>query len=150
MGSVTDEAGAGLWGACGLVVGGFVRHVGGNVSPDKYYPIATTTDHPLVCRSGAHSCGDAHHNCTFVRFCARAREDVQGMGVHILRGRTSYLATLSRFDDLVPLSFTEAPLACHHEGCPLMLLPIHLEFAWVLYLAICACPQQKTCGHGDH
>ena len=29
--------------------------------------------------SGAHSCGDAHHNCTFVRLCAWAREDVQGM-----------------------------------------------------------------------
>ena len=58
------------------------------------------------------------------------------MGVHVLRRRTSYLATLSRFDDLVPLSFTEAPLACHHEGCPLMLLPIHLEFAWVFYLAV--------------
>jgi len=27
--------------------------------------------------SGAHSCGDVHHNCTFVRFSARAREDVQ-------------------------------------------------------------------------
>ena len=29
--------------------------------------------------SGAHSCGDVHHNCTFVRLCARAREDVQGI-----------------------------------------------------------------------
>ena len=76
---VMDEAGAGFQGALRLVVGRFVRRMGVSVSPDKYYPIATTTDHPLVCRSGAHSCGDAHHNCTFVRFCARAREDVQGV-----------------------------------------------------------------------
>lgn len=51
--------------------------MGGGVSPDKYRPIATTMNHPVACRSGAHSCGDAHHNCTFVRLCARGREDVQ-------------------------------------------------------------------------
>ena len=34
------------------------------------------------------------------------------------------LALLGGFDDLVPISLGEAPLACHHEGRPSMLFPI--------------------------
>lgn len=48
------------------------------VSPDKYRAIRSGTNRLIACWSGAHSCGDAHHNCTFVRLCAQAREDVQG------------------------------------------------------------------------
>ena len=50
------------------------------------------------------------------------------------------LALLGGFDDLVPLSHGEAPLACHHEGRPSMLFPIHLELTRVHHPAICACP----------
>ena len=50
------------------------------------------------------------------------------------------LAPLGGFDDLVPLSLTEAPLACHHVGIPSMLLPIHLELTRVYHLSICPCP----------
>ena len=50
------------------------------------------------------------------------------------------LALLGSFDDLVPLSLGEAPLAGHHEGHPSMLLPIELEFAWVRRLRICTHP----------
>ena len=60
-----------------------------------------------------------------------------------------YLAPLGRFDDLVPLSLTEAPLACHHVGCPLMLLTIHLEFAWVHQPAICPCTRKSSRNHRD-
>jgi len=49
------------------------------VSPDKYCPRRITINRTIASWSGAHSCGDAHHNCTFVRFHARAREDVQGV-----------------------------------------------------------------------
>ena len=89
--------------------------MGGGVSPDKYHPIATTMNRPVACWSDAHSCGDAHHNCTFVRFCARAREDVQGVG------RTSshayqHLALLGGFNDLVPISLGEAPLTGKSQG----------------------------------
>jgi len=57
--------------------------MGGSVSPDKYCPIWIATNRTAASWSSAHSCGDAHHNCTFVRFCAQVREDVQGMGVSI-------------------------------------------------------------------
>ena len=50
------------------------------------------------------------------------------------------LALLGGFDDLVPLSLTEAPLACHHVGIPSMLLPINLELTRVYHLSICSCP----------
>lgn len=59
------------------------------------------------------------------------------------------LALLGGFDNLVPLSLTEAPLACHHVGCPLMLLTIHLEFAWVHQPAICPCARESSCNHRD-
>lgn len=60
-----------------------------------------------------------------------------------------YLAPLGGFDDLVPLSLTEPPLACHHVGCPLMLLAIHLEFAWVHQPAICPCARKSSRNHRD-
>ena len=58
--------------------------------------------------------------CRRGRMCRRGRTPSRGY---------EYLALLSGFDDLVPLSLTEPPLAGHHVGCPLMLLAIHLEFA---------------------
>ena len=50
------------------------------------------------------------------------------------------LTLLGGFDDLVPLSLTEAPLACHHEGHPSMLFPIHLELTRVHHAGVCAHP----------
>ena len=47
-GSVWDEAGAGFWGACGLVLGGFVRRMGGGVSPDKYCPKWSTMNRTIA------------------------------------------------------------------------------------------------------
>ena len=52
--------------------------MGRGVSPDKYCPRWIAINRTIASWSGAHSCGDAHHNCTFVRFCAQGREDVQG------------------------------------------------------------------------
>ena len=50
------------------------------------------------------------------------------------------LALLGGFDNLVPLSLTEAPLAGHHVGIPSMLLPINLELTRVYHLSVCSCP----------
>ena len=47
------------------------------------------------------------------------------------------LGLLGSFDDLVPLSLTEAPLACHHVSIPSMLLPIHLELIRVHHAGVC-------------
>ena len=113
--------------------------MGGDVSPDKYRPRWIAINRTVASWSGAHSCGDTHHNCTFVRFCARAREDVQAWA------RTSscayrHLALLGGFDDLVPLSHGEAPLAGHHEGRPSMLFPIYLELTRVHHAGVCTHP----------
>ena len=68
--------------------------MGEGVSPDKYRTIRTGANRLVACWSGAHSCGDADHNCTFVRFYAWAREDVQGVGTHIrILGRRKRRAT---------------------------------------------------------
>ncbi len=75
----------GVSGASRLVVGGFVRRMDGSISRGKVLSDSrTTTDHPLVCRSGAHSCGDAHHNCICAigearagRMCKRCRSRAQ-------------------------------------------------------------------------
>jgi len=48
-GSVWDEAVAGFWGACGLVVGWFVRRMGGGVSPDKCRAIRIDTNRCVTC-----------------------------------------------------------------------------------------------------
>lgn len=50
------------------------------------------------------------------------------------------LAPLGGFDNLVPISLGEAPLAGHHVGIPSMLLPINLELTRVYHLSICSCP----------
>ena len=50
------------------------------------------------------------------------------------------LALLDGFNDLVPLSHGEAPLAGHHVGIPSMLLPINLELTRVYHLSVCSCP----------
>lgn len=77
-GSLWEEVGAGFWGVHGLFVGRFVRRMGEGVSPDKYCPAWIGANRPVACQSIAHSFGDADHNCTSVRLCVRAREDVQG------------------------------------------------------------------------
>ena len=59
------------------------------------------------------------------------------------------LALLGGFDDLVPLSLGEAPLACHHEGRPSMLFPIYLELTRVHHPAICACPRKSSHNRRD-
>ena len=59
------------------------------------------------------------------------------------------LSLLGGFNDLVPLSLTEAPLAGHHISCPLKLLAIHLEFAWVHQPAICPCARKSSRNHRD-
>ena len=122
--------------------------MGGGVSPDKYCPRWIAINRTITSWSGAHSCGDAHHNCTFVRFCARAREDVQARArtpSHAYQG----LALLGGFDNLVPLSLTEAPLACHHVGIPSMVLPINLELTRVYHLSICSCPRKSSHNRRD-
>ena len=84
------------------------------------------------------------HLCVCVRrggrMCRHGRTPSRGY---------EYLALLSGFDDLVPLSLTEPPLACHHVGCPLMLLAIHLEFAWVHQPAICPCARKSSRNRRD-
>ena len=50
------------------------------------------------------------------------------------------LALLGGFNDLVPLSLTEAPLAGHHEGRPSMLFPIYLELTRVRHAGVCTHP----------
>ena len=60
-----------------------------------------------------------------------------------------HLALLDGFNDLVPLSHGEAPLACHHEGRPSMLFPIHLELTRVHHPAICACPRKSSHNRRD-
>ena len=50
------------------------------------------------------------------------------------------LALLGGFNDLAPLSLTEAPLACHHEGRPSMLFPIYLELTRILHPGVCTHP----------
>ena len=51
-----------------------------------------------------------------------------------------HLALLGGFDDLVPLSHGEAPLAGHHEGRPSMLFPIYLELTRVHHAGVCTHP----------
>ena len=50
------------------------------------------------------------------------------------------LALLGGFNDLVPLSLTEAPLAGHHVSCPSMLFPIYLELTRVHHAGVCTHP----------
>ena len=122
--------------------------MGGGVSLDKYFPRRIATNRTVASWSGAHSCGDAHHNCTFVRFCARAREDVQAR-VRTPSRAYQRLALLGGFNNLVPLSLGEAPLARHHEGIPSMLLPINLELTRVHHPAICTCPRKSSHNRRD-
>ena len=73
---------------------------------------------PITYWSGAHSCGDAHHNCTFVRLSARTREDVQGVGtsIHILEGHKRRAMQQS------PCSRTTAPNLLICRRYPLLLV----------------------------
>ena len=99
--------------------------------------------------------GAAHTRAVMRIITAHLCDSVRGRGRMCRTGaRTSSLgheclALLGSFDDLVPLSFAEPPLACHHVGCPLMLLTIHLEFAWVHQPAICPCARNSSRNHRD-
>ena len=59
------------------------------------------------------------------------------------------LALLGGFDNLVPISLTEAPLAGHHVGIPSMLFPIYLELTRVYHPAICTCPRKSSHNRRD-
>ena len=90
--------------------------------------------------------GAAHTRAVIRTITAHLCDSVRGRG-RMCRAwaRTSsrayrHLALLDGFNDLVPLSHGEAPLACHHEGRPSMLFPIHLELTRVHHPAICTCP----------
>ena len=99
--------------------------------------------------------GAAHTRAVVRIITAHLCDSVRGRG-RMCRARActssrAYrrLALLGGFDDLVPLSLTEAPLAGHHISCPLMLLAIHLEFAWVHQPAICPCARKSSRNHRD-
>ena len=79
---------AGLWGVYGQVLGRFVRRIVERVSPDKYSTEQTGANRFVTSRSSAHSCDGVDHNCTFVRLCAQAREDVQAWVTGTIRTRT--------------------------------------------------------------
>ena len=89
--------------------------------------------------------GAAHTRAVIRIITAHLCNYVRGRGRMCRRAHTSSrghecLALLGGFDDLVPLSHSEAPLACHHEGRPSMLFPIYLEFAWVHHAGVCTHP----------
>ena len=59
------------------------------------------------------------------------------------------LVLLGGFNNLIPISLGEAPLARHHMGIPSMLLPIHLELTRVHHLSICPCPRKSSHNRRD-
>ena len=90
--------------------------------------------------------GAAHTRAVMRTITAHLCDSVRGRGrmcrawartpSHAYQG----LALLGGFDDLVPLSHGEAPLACHHEGRPSMLFPIYLELTRVHHAGVCTHP----------
>ena len=90
--------------------------------------------------------GAAHTRAVMRIITAHLCDSLRGCGrMCRARARTSSrsyecLALLGGFDDLVPLSLTEAPLACHHEGRPSMLFPIYLELTRVHHAGVCTHP----------
>lgn len=85
------------------------------------------------------------HLCDCVRRCGRMCRAWARTSSRACQG----LALLGGFNDLVPLSRGEAPLACHHKGRPSMLFPIHLELTRVHHPAICACPRKSSHNRRD-
>ena len=90
--------------------------------------------------------GAAHTRAAMCTITAHLCDSVRGRG-RMCRAwaRTSSctyrrLALLGGFDDLVPLSHSEAPLARHHEGRPSMLFPIYLELTRVHHAGVCTHP----------
>ena len=90
--------------------------------------------------------GAAHTRAVMRIITAHLCDSVRGRGrMCRARARTSSLAyrrlaLLGGFNDLVPLSHGEAPLACHHEGRPSMLFPIYLELTRVHHAGVCTHP----------
>lgn len=90
--------------------------------------------------------GAAHTRAVMRIITAHSCDYVRGRGrMCRARARTSSLAyrrlaLLGGFNDLVPLSHGEAPLACHHEGRPSMLFPIYLELTRVHHAGVCTHP----------
>ena len=117
--------------------------------------VQTNTVRNKLARTGSLLVGAAHTRAVMRTITAHLCDCERGCGrMCRVRARTSScayrrLALLGGFDDLVPLSLTEPPLACHHVGCPLMLLAIHLEFAWVHQPAICPCARKSSRNHRD-
>ena len=99
--------------------------------------------------------GAAHTRAVMRIITAHLCDSVRGRGrMCRARARTSSLAyrrlaLLGGFNDLVPLSHGEAPLACHHEGRPSMLFPIYLELTRVHQPAICPCARKSSRNHRD-
>lgn len=85
------------------------------------------------------------HLCDCVRGCGRmCRAWARTSSCAFRR-----LALLGGFNNLVPLSLGEAPLACHHVCIPSMLLPINLELTRVRHPAICTCPRKSSHNRRD-
>lgn len=99
-----------------------------------------------LARTASLLAGAAHTRAVMRIITAHLCDSVRGHGrMCRARARTSSctyrrLALLGGFNNLVPLSHGEAPLACHHEGRPSMLFPIYLELTRVHHAAICTCP----------
>ena len=116
--------------------------------------VQTNTVRYGLARTASLLAGATHTRAVMRIITAHLCDSVRGCGRMCTRARTSsrgyeYLALLGGFNDLVPLSLTEPPLACHHVGCPLMLLAIHLEFTWVHQPAICPCARKSSRNHRD-
>lgn len=90
--------------------------------------------------------GAAHTRAVMRIITAHLCDSVRGGGrMCRARARTSscayrHLTLLDGFNDLVPLSHGEAPLACHHEGRPSMLFPIYLKLTRVHHAGVCTHP----------
>ena len=150
---ILGHAGGGVHfpGPCGTrprrVFGVWLRRFWADLS-DVLAPtlVQTNTIRNGLVRIGSLLVGAAHtravmriitaHLCDCVRGCGRmCRASASTSSCAYRR-----LALLGGFNDLVPLSLTEAPLACHHVGIPSMLLPINLELTRVDHPGVCAHP----------
>ena len=106
-------------------------------------------------RTGSLLVGTAHTRAVMRIISAHLCDCVRGRG-RMCRAwaRTSScayrrLALLGGFNDLVPLSLTEAPLTCHHVCILSVLLPIYLELTRVHHPAICTYPRKSSHNRRD-
>lgn len=90
--------------------------------------------------------GAAHTRAAMRTITAHLCDSMRGRGrmcrAQVRASSCAYqrLALLDGFNDLVPLSHCESPLACHHACILSVLLPIHLELTRVHHPVICTCP----------